>query len=121
MGLLFIARPGLILADGASAAEVYREALHGGGGPAMRARVLTNLVDLLRWAGRGLGPFPPPAGGPAPPPPPPLCGRCCRVAPAAVGGAFGGLAMALGPQHAIVPAAARVNVGLCGLPLERAG
>jgi len=48
MGLLFIARPALILSEGSGAAEVYQEALHGGGGAAMRMRVLSNLVELLR-------------------------------------------------------------------------
>lgn len=53
MGLLFIARPGLILREGGaeeggSAAAVYRQALAGGGGAAARARVLSNMVELLR-------------------------------------------------------------------------
>jgi hypothetical protein len=49
MGLLFIARPSLILREGSGAAEVYRQALHGGGGgPQTRLRVLANLVELLR-------------------------------------------------------------------------
>ncbi|KAI8475824.1 MAG: hypothetical protein J3K34DRAFT_517001 [Monoraphidium minutum] len=48
MGLLFISRPALILQEGSGAAAVYRQALRGAGGPAARARVLSNLVELLR-------------------------------------------------------------------------
>ena len=46
MGLLFIARPELILSEAGGAADVYREALRGG--PALRARVLSNMTELLR-------------------------------------------------------------------------
>jgi hypothetical protein len=59
MGLLFIARPNLIVAEGSAAADIYREALAMGGaggnvGAAMRSRVLSNLLELLRWAFAGV-------------------------------------------------------------------
>jgi hypothetical protein len=54
MGLLYIARPNLIVAQGSSAADIYHEALAMGGaaGHAMRARVLSNLLELLRCGRR---------------------------------------------------------------------
>lgn len=49
MGLLFISRPSLMVAPDSGAAGVYKAALRGSAGPGARLRVVTNLVELLRW------------------------------------------------------------------------
>jgi hypothetical protein len=49
MGLVFIARPGLML-EMQTSLDVYFTALKQGT-QAIKARVLANIVDLLRWVG----------------------------------------------------------------------